>query len=108
MTSTASETHTECAAWCEFTNDPEGHILDDGTCLGGELRTTLSIPQCDPDDLPPGVADFITAYLQRQPGRPDVIVVAHGQLVGIELTSDEAREHIEHLQLLLGQIGAGR
>jgi hypothetical protein len=54
------------------------------------------------------VQDYVTIYTVRHPAGADRLYIGHGEERGTELTPAEAREVIEHMQLVLGEIEGAR
>jgi hypothetical protein len=95
-----------CAPWCAYRDDPRGCIADvPGNCVGEELRTDLNLHDPIDEYDPDGTPDVCTVYAMGQAGRPAALFIGHNVLPGMELTPAEARQVIENLQLVLGQIG---
>jgi hypothetical protein len=104
--SAKTTTTPECAPWCDC-KDNAGFSRQ-GICFGDDLRTPLSIDQTRHGDLDEGEQDYVVVYAVRRPGQPDTVNIGHNDEAGIEFTPDEAREVIEHMQLVLGQIEGPR
>jgi hypothetical protein len=99
----------ECTPWCADGNGHPGcNFLEDQWCGGVELRSPASrYPDVLMSD---GVTEpeYVTVYAMRLPGEPAHIAVGRGEEPVIAMTPDEARQVIEHMQLVLGQIGGAR
>jgi hypothetical protein len=97
-----------CAPWCAYQSDPD-FFDEGGNCASYEMHTDISLDQQGPaGDYSNEGHDFVNVYACRRPGQRDVVYVGHNHLPGIELTASEAREVIEHMQLVLGQIEGAR
>ncbi|MDP9093398.1 MAG: hypothetical protein M3N95_10795 [Actinomycetota bacterium] len=90
-----------CHPFCQYQDGHPDCVDDvDQVCYGVELKTDLSLEYPGPD--------YVTVFGARAHGIDNdegpMVHLARNDLQGFDMTPGEARQVIEHLQLVLGQI----
>jgi hypothetical protein len=96
---TPSTGPVECQPWCVYA---DGHsnatFREDQWCGTEMLKVDLTLPQVG-DDEPYAL---VSAY--QAPGETLMVLVGHGDGPEMRFTPDEARQLVENVQLVLGQV----
>jgi len=102
----------ECKPWCEYGDGHAGATYRADQCcyspqLRVELSTHLRIEESviDGPEWVPG-PDYVNVHAQQVAGEDPRICISHAGEDDVFYTRDEARQLVEALQLLLGQIEA--